>query len=127
LNPTKPKPYPIAKRQVWDAYRRVKANKGVAGVDKQTLQDFESDLENNLYKLWNRLASSSYMAPAVRRVEIPKANGGVRPLGIPTPTDTGRTNRLTMHRASLDAGAGSTTGCSSTALLDSSTTSIMSC
>jgi retron-type reverse transcriptase len=67
LNPTKPKPYPIAKRQVWDAYKRVKANKGAAGVDKQTLQDFESDLENNLYKLWNRLASGSDMAPAVRR------------------------------------------------------------
>ena len=87
MNSTKPKPYPIAKQQVWDAYKRVKANKGAAGVDKQTLQDFESDLENNLYKLWNRLASGSYMAPAVRRVEIPKANGGVRPLGIPTVAD----------------------------------------
>jgi RNA-directed DNA polymerase len=87
LNPTKPKPYPITKQQVWDAYKRVKANKGAAGVDKQTLQDFERDLENNLYKLWNRLASGSYMAPAVRRVEIPKANAGVRPLGIPTVAD----------------------------------------
>lgn len=62
-------------------------NKGAAGVDKQTLHDFKSDLENNLYKLWNRLASGSYMAPAVRRVAIPKAQRGVRPLGIPKVTD----------------------------------------
>lgn len=81
------KPFPITKLQVWEAYKRVKANKGGAGVDGQTLQLFEEDLGNNLYKLWNRMASGSYMPPPVRRVEIPKANGGVRPLGIPTVAD----------------------------------------
>lgn len=81
------KPFPITKSQVWEAYKRVKANKGGAGVDGQTLKAFEEDLGNNLYKLWNRLASGSYLPPPVRRVEIPKANGGVRPLGIPTVAD----------------------------------------
>ena len=81
------KPFPITKLQVWEAYKRVKANKGGAGVDGQTLQAFEEDLGNNLYKLWNRMASGSYMPPPVRRVEIPKANGGIRPLGIPTVVD----------------------------------------
>jgi RNA-directed DNA polymerase len=81
------KPLPIGKRQVWEAYKRVKANRGAAGVDGQTLPEFDEDVTNNLYKLWNRLASGSYMPPAVRCVEIPKANGGVRPLGIPTVAD----------------------------------------
>jgi RNA-directed DNA polymerase len=81
------KPFPITKRQVWEAYKRVKANQGGAGVDAQTLTEFAEDLENNLYKLWNRLASGSYMPPAVRRVEIPKADGGIRPLGVPTVSD----------------------------------------
>jgi len=80
------KPFPITKRQVWEAYKRVKANQGGAGVDGQSLAEFDEDLENNLYKLWNRLASGSYMPPPVKRVEIPKA-GGVRPLGIPTVAD----------------------------------------
>ncbi len=84
---TQAKPFPITKRQVWEAYKRVKANQGGAGVDGQTLQAFEGELENNLYKLWNRLASGSYMPPPVKRVEIPKADGGVRPLGIPTVAD----------------------------------------
>jgi RNA-directed DNA polymerase len=87
VNPTKPKPYPITKRQVWEAYKRVKANNGAGGVDQQTLREFERHLEDNLYKLWNRLASGSYMASAVKRVEIPKASGGTRPLGIPTVAD----------------------------------------
>lgn len=81
------KSLPISKRQVWEAYKRVKANRGAAGVDGQTLTEFEGDVANNLYKLWNRLASGSYMPPAVRRVEIPKSGGGVRPLGIPTVAD----------------------------------------
>jgi group II intron reverse transcriptase/maturase len=80
------KPFPITKRQVWEAYKRVKANQGGSGVDGQSLAEFAEDLENNLYKLWNRLASGSYMPPPVKRVEIPKA-GGVRPLGIPTVAD----------------------------------------
>ena len=69
------KPFPITKRQVWEAYKRVKANHGGAGVDGQSLAEFAEDLENNLYKLWNRLASGSYMPPAVKRVEIPIAPG----------------------------------------------------
>ena len=81
------KPFPITKRQVWEAYQRVKANQGGAGVDGQTLAEFEEDLVNNLYQLWNRLASGSYLPPPVKRVEIAKANGGVRPLGIPTVGD----------------------------------------
>ncbi len=81
------KPFPITKRQVWEAYKRVKANRGGAGVDGQTLQEFDEELENNLYKLWNRLSSGSYQPPPVKRVEIPKADGGIRPLGIPTVAD----------------------------------------
>ena len=80
----KAKPFDISKRAVWEAYLRVKANQGAAGVDEQSIQDFEADRKNNLYKLWNRLASGSYFPPPVRRVEIPKADGGRRPLGIPT-------------------------------------------
>ena len=81
------KPFSISKRQVWEAYKRVKANKGAAGVDGQTIDGFESELKGNLYKLWNRLASGSYLPPAVLRVEIPKGDGGIRPLGIPTVAD----------------------------------------
>jgi RNA-directed DNA polymerase len=81
------KSFPISKRQVWEAYKRVKANRGAAGVDGQTIEQFEGDLSNNLYKLWNRLASGSYMPRAVRRVELPKPDGGMRPLGIPTVAD----------------------------------------
>ncbi len=81
------KSYNIPKRLIVEAYKRVKANKGGAGVDNQSLKDFEADLKNNLYKLWNRLSSGSYFPQAVKRVEIPKADGGVRPLGIPTVTD----------------------------------------
>lgn len=77
----------MTKQQVWEAYKQVKANRGGAGVDAQTLEKFDQDLGNNLYKLWNRLASGSYQPPPVKRVEIPKANGGIRPLGIPTVAD----------------------------------------
>lgn len=81
------KPFPITKAQVWEAYKSVKANQGGAGVDEQSLAEFAEDLENNLYKLWNRLASGSWMPPPVKRVEIPKADGGVRGLGVPTVAD----------------------------------------
>src|SRR5579863_1339742 len=81
------KPFDIPKREVWEAFRHVKANQGAAGVDGQSVAEFEADLSNNLYKLWNRLSSGSYFPPPVRRVEIPKANGGTRPLGIPTVAD----------------------------------------
>ncbi len=81
------KPFCITKLQVWEAYKRVKANKGAAGVDGQTITMFDADLKNNLYKLWNRLASGSYFPAPVMRVEIPKGDGRMRPLGIPTVTD----------------------------------------
>jgi len=81
------KPFCITKREVWEAYKRVKANKGAAGVDGQTIEAFEEDLEGNLYKLWNRLASGSYFPSPVLRVEIPKGGGRMRPLGIPTVAD----------------------------------------
>src|SRR6202165_75840 len=80
----KAKPFDIPKREVWEAFKRVKTNQGAAGVDRQSIADFEADLSNNLYKLWNRLSSGSYFPPPVRRVDIPKANGGTRPLGIPS-------------------------------------------
>ena len=83
----KAKPFSISKREVWEAYKRVKANQGAAGVDGQSIAEFESDLSNNLYKLWNRLASGSYFPPPVRRVDIPKGDGRTRPLGIPTVAD----------------------------------------
>lgn len=82
------KPFDISKREVWLAFKKVKANQGAAGVDGQSIAAFEADLSNNLYKLWNRLASGSYFPPPVRRVMIPKAGGvGERPLGIPTVAD----------------------------------------
>lgn len=81
------KSFELPKLAVWDAYLAVKANKGAAGIDGQTLKDFEADLKNNLYKIWNRLSSGSYFPPPVRRVEIPKSNGKLRPLGIPTVSD----------------------------------------
>jgi group II intron reverse transcriptase/maturase len=81
------KPFNIPKRVVWKAYKRVKANQGAAGVDGQSIAGLEADLSNNLYKLWNRMCSGSYFPPPVRRVEIPKADGGMRPLGIPTVAD----------------------------------------
>jgi len=83
----KAKPFDIPKREVWEAFKSVKANQGAAGVDGQSIQEFESQLTGNLYKLWNRLSSGSYLPPPVRRVDIPKANGGTRPLGIPTFAD----------------------------------------
>lgn len=81
------KSFNISKQLVWNAYKRVKANRGSAGVDAQSIQDFEVDLKDNLYKIWNRMASGSYFPPPVRRVEIPKKDGGIRPLGIPTVSD----------------------------------------
>lgn len=83
----KAKPFCISKREVWEAYKQVKANKGAAGVDDVSIEEFEKDLKNNLYKLWNRMSSGSYLPSPVRRVEIPKDGGGSRPLGIPTVTD----------------------------------------
>jgi RNA-directed DNA polymerase len=82
------KPFDIPKGLVWEAYKRVKANQGAAGVDGQSVEDFETDLKNNLYKIWNRMSSGSYFPPPVRAVEIPKPHGGgTRMLGVPTVAD----------------------------------------
>src|ERR1700680_4110525 len=81
------KPFCIAKKEVWEAYKRVKENKGAAGVDDQSIEDFEKKLKKNLYKIWNRMSSGSYFPPPVRTVKIPKKNGGERKLGIPTVAD----------------------------------------
>ena len=83
---TDPKPYDIPKRRVLEAYRRVKANRGAAGIDDESIEMFEADLTGNFYKLWNRLSSGSYIPPPVKQVEIPKKSGGVRILGVPTVT-----------------------------------------
>ncbi len=83
----KAKPFCIAKREVWEAYKQVKANQGAAGVDGQTIAEFEEDLSNNLYRIWNRMSSGSYLPPPIRRVNIPKGDGKTRPLGIPTVAD----------------------------------------
>jgi len=81
------KPYDLPKNLIWEAYQRVKANRGAAGVDGESLEAFEKDLKGNLYKIWNRMSSGSYFPPPVRRVEIAKASGGTRPLSIPTVSD----------------------------------------
>jgi len=81
------KPFEIPRSMVWEAYQRVKANKGAAGVDGQSVEQFGQDEKNNLYRLWNRMSSGSYFPPPVKAVEIPKASGGVRILGVPTVAD----------------------------------------
>ena len=81
------KPFCISKNEVLEAYKRVKENKGAAGVDEQTVEDFEKKLKKNLYKIWNRMSSGSYFPPPVRTVKIPKKNDGERKLGIPTVAD----------------------------------------
>jgi RNA-directed DNA polymerase len=82
------KPFQISKWKVWEAFERVRANKGAAGVDEQSIAEFEADRDRNLYKIWNRMSSGSYFPPPVKAVEIPKAGGkGVRVLGVPTVAD----------------------------------------
>ena len=82
------KPFSIPKQLVWEAYKKVKANKGAAGVDGRSIEDFDKDLGNNLYKIWNRMSSGTYFPPPVRAVEIPKPHGGgTRMLGVPTVAD----------------------------------------
>ena len=81
------KPFEIPKALVWKAFQRVKANGGSAGIDQESIEEFERNLSRNLYKLWNRMASGSYFPPPVKAVPIPKKNGGTRTLGIPTVAD----------------------------------------
>ncbi len=83
----KTKPFIIPKQWVMDAYKAVKANAGAAGVDKQSIADFEGNLKDNLYRIWNRMSSGTYFPPAIRAVPIPKKTGGERILGVPTVGD----------------------------------------
>ena len=78
------KPFEISKRAVWEAWEKVRANKGAPGVDGESVEDFEKDLQGNLYKIWNRMSSGTYFPPPVRAVEVAKAHGmGTRILGVP--------------------------------------------
>jgi len=83
----KTKSFDIPKKTVYEAYLAVKKNKGAAGIDEVSIAEFETDLKNKLYKLWNRMSSGSYFPPAVKAVDIPKKMGGTRTLGIPTVAD----------------------------------------
>lgn len=84
------------KHIVWEAYELVNANKGAAGVDEESIQKFEANLKDNLYKIWNRMSSGRYFPPPVKAVEIPKKNGGVRIIGVPTVS-----NRIAQMTAKL--------------------------
>jgi len=81
------KPFDISKRLVWEAYKEVKANRGAAGVDEESIEAFEVNLKGNLYRIWNRMSSGSYFPPPVKAVSIPKKSGGTRVLGVPTVSD----------------------------------------
>ena len=81
------KPFEIDKRLIYESYKKVKSNRGSAGIDGISMEKFDKDLSNNLYRLWNRMSSGSYMPQSVKLVEIPKSNGGTRPLGVPTISD----------------------------------------
>lgn len=83
----KTKSYEISKHVVMEAFQRVKANKGAAGIDDESLEAFEASLKNNLYKIWNRMSSGSYFPSPVKAVEIPKKSGGKRMLGVPSVAD----------------------------------------
>ena len=91
------KPFCISKQVVWEAYKRVKANQGAAGIDSESIEDFEKDLKNNLYRIWNRMSSGTYFPPPVRSVVIPKKDGGERHLGIPTVSDRVAQTVLKMY------------------------------
>lgn len=93
----KTKPYKISKISVFEAYKLVKANKGSAGVDNESIEDFEVKLKDNLYKIWNRMSSGSYVPPPVKAVEIPKKNGETRILGVPTVSDRVAQMIVRMH------------------------------
>jgi RNA-directed DNA polymerase len=83
----KARPFEISQKVVVDAWKQVKGNQGAAGVDRQSLADFEKNLKNHLYTIWNRMSSGSYFPPPVRAVPIPKKTGGERMLGVPSVSD----------------------------------------
>jgi len=84
---SKTKPFIISKERVVEAYKLVKANGGAAGIDQQSLKDFDENLKDNLYKIWNKMSSGTYFPPPVKAVAIPKKQGGERILGVPTVSD----------------------------------------
>lgn len=84
---SKAKSFDISKRQVFEAYKAVKANRGSAGIDEVSISEFDNNLKDNLYKLWNRMSSGTYFPNPVKAVQIPKKDGGIRILGIPTVED----------------------------------------
>jgi RNA-directed DNA polymerase len=81
------KSVPVSREMIWAAYKKVKANKGSAGVDEISMEEFDAERSKHLYILWNRMASGSYFPPPVKEVEIPKKDGKVRKLGVPTIAD----------------------------------------
>jgi RNA-directed DNA polymerase len=81
------KSLPVSKMMVWESYLKVVSKQGGAGIDRESIEMFNANMSNNLYKLWNRMTSGSYFPPPVRTVFIPKKQGGLRPLGIPTVSD----------------------------------------
>jgi RNA-directed DNA polymerase len=91
------KPFLISKHSVLEAWKRVKANQGAAGIDEESIQDFEHKLKDNLYRIWNRMSSGSYLPPPVKTVAIPKTGGGERKLGIPTVADRVAQMVVKMH------------------------------
>lgn len=91
------KPFLISKHSVLEAWKRVKANQGAAGIDEESIQDFERKLKDNLYRIWNRMSSGSYLPPPVKTVAIPKTGGGERKLGIPTVADRVAQMVVKMH------------------------------
>ena len=93
----KAKPFDISKQVVYEAWKQVKANRASAGIDEMTIENFEKNLKDNLYKLWNRMSSGSYFPQAVKTVEIPKKDGGQRALGIPTVEDRIAQTVVTMY------------------------------
>jgi RNA-directed DNA polymerase len=100
------KPFSISKQAVWTAYQQVKANHGAAGVDGESIEAFEAQLKDNLYKLWNRLASGSYFPPPVKVVAIAKKEGGQRLLGVPTVADRSGENAHDLIHAGDPDGLG---------------------
>ena len=81
------KPFSISRWEVWEAYLKVKSNGGAAGLDGQSIEEFERGLKKNLYRIWNRMSSGSHFPLAVKAVPIPKKSGGERILGVPTVSD----------------------------------------
>ncbi len=106
---TETKPFDVPKVLVWEAYQRVKANRGAAGIDEQTIEDFDRDLGKNLYRIWNRMSSGSYFPPAVKAVPIPKKSGGERILGVPTVGDRIAQTVVTLVLAPISSRSSMTT------------------